>query len=254
MTPPLDFSSLKPTEDVWHGFRRFHFIVEGRKCWVAVPKNPRPGHRWAWWMIFPDAFPERTGEQVLPGRGYYVAFMDVGNSFGAPSALAQLSAFYRVLTGLGLNAKPALVGISRGGLFTFNWAAQNPDKVSAIYNDAPVCSFASWPYENGAGREGKDWKELLAVYGFKNDREALDSPLQPLRELDAVARAGIPVIHVVGDADSVVPVAENTEPLEKEYLRLGGKIVVIHRPGCGHHPHGLDDPAPVIDFIIEHER
>ncbi len=29
---------------------------------------------------------------------------------------------------------------------------------------------------------------------------------------------------------------------------------VIHKPGVGHHPHGLDDPKPVVDFIVKHAR
>jgi hypothetical protein len=55
---------------------------------------------------------------------------------------------------------------------------------------------------------------------------------------------------VVGDADEVVPVAENTAILEERYNKLGGKIRVIHKPGIGHHPHSLQDPAPIVDFIL----
>jgi hypothetical protein len=27
---------------------------------------------------------------------------------------------------------------------------------------------------------------------------------------------------------------------------------VIHEPDKGHHPHGLADPRPVVDFVIAH--
>jgi hypothetical protein len=27
---------------------------------------------------------------------------------------------------------------------------------------------------------------------------------------------------------------------------------VIHKPGIGHHPHGLDDPGPVVEFVVRH--
>ncbi len=30
---------------------------------------------------------------------------------------------------------------------------------------------------------------------------------------------------------------------------MGGPIQVILKPKCGHHPHGLEDPKPVLDFI-----
>jgi hypothetical protein len=61
----------------------------------------------------------------------------------------------------------------------------------------------------------------------------------------AVIIAGIALVHVVGDDDDVVPPAER-------YAKLGGTIDVIHKPGCGHHPHGLDDPAPVVAFLVRH--
>ncbi len=60
------------------------------------------------------------------------------------------------------------------------------------------------------------------------------------------------LIHVVGDADNTVPPAENTAIIEARYKKLGGTIQVIHKPGIGHHPHGLDDPTPVVEFILKH--
>jgi hypothetical protein len=29
---------------------------------------------------------------------------------------------------------------------------------------------------------------------------------------------------------------------------------LIHKPGVGHHPHGLDDPLPVVEFIEKHTQ
>ena len=40
--------------------------------------------------------------------------------------------------------------------------------------------------------------------------------------------------------------------IEKRYLSLGGVIQVIHKPGVGHHPHGLENPEPVVQFILDH--
>jgi hypothetical protein len=50
-----------------------------------------------------------------------------------------------------------------------------------------------------------------------------------------------------------VPPADNTLVLAERYRALGGTIEVIHRPVVGHHPHGLDDPKPVLDFISAHQ-
>ena len=63
-----------------------------------------------------------------------------------------------------------------------------------------------------------------------------------------------PEAHVVGDADVVVPVAENTAIIESRYKKLGGEIRVIHKSGVGHHPHSLKDPGPIVAFVLRHTR
>jgi hypothetical protein len=49
-----------------------------------------------------------------------------------------------------------------------------------------------------------------------------------------------------------VPPAENALIIEQRYKQLGGEFEIIHKPGVNHHPHGLDDPKPVVDFILKH--
>ena len=92
----------------------------------------------------------------------------------------------------------------------------------------------------------------FAKYGFKEETEALSYKKNPIDTLDPLAKAKIALIHVVGDSDDVVPVAENTALIEERYRKLGGEIQVIHKPGVGHHPHGLEDPSPVVEFILKH--
>lgn len=41
---------------------------------------------------------------------------------------------------------------------------------------------------------------------------------------------------------------------EKKYTEYGGNIKMIVKPGVGHHPHSLEDPQPVIDFILKNMR
>jgi pimeloyl-ACP methyl ester carboxylesterase len=62
----------------------------------------------------------------------------------------------------------------------------------------------------------------------------------------------VPLLHIVGDADEVVPVAENTAILAARYHALGGSIEIISKPGVGHHPHSLVDPTPIVEFILRH--
>ena len=49
--------------------------------------------------------------------------------------------------------------------------------------------------------------------------------------------------------DDVVIYEENGKVLENFYKSNGGCIKVICRSMAGHHPHGLDDPTPIINFI-----
>jgi len=240
------------TVDIWNGYQRYNFTVDGCPAWVVVPKTNSPGQRWSWCMEFPDFFTKRCATLQLLEAGYYSAHITVGNTFGCPKAVVQFNDFYQRLTAQGLNVRPVLIGISRGGLYAYHWAAANPGRVGAIYGDAPVCDIKSWPGNQGQSKGSpNDWAELIADYGFPNEAAALAYTNNPIEILAPLAKAGIPIIHVVGDSDDVVPVAENTAILEKRYRELGGQIQVIHKPGVGHHPHGLDDPTPVVQFILK---
>ena len=62
----------------------------------------------------------------------------------------------------------------------------------------------------------------------------------------------IPIIMLYGDADEVVLYAENGKVLEDYYRENGGDMKVICKPGCGHHPHSLEDPTPIMEFVEAH--
>ena len=252
---PAGFKLTWPGEtiDSWHGFRRHLFTVDGCPAWVVEPKQALPGRSWSWCLEFPDAFTERCAAPALLEKGFHHAHIAVGNTFGCPAALKHFDAFYASLVAQGLGPKPALIGISRGGLYAYRWAAGQPERVSVIYGDAPVCDFKSWPAGRGRGQGSPaDWQALQKSYAFADEAAALAYPGNPIDTLAPLARAHVALIHVVGDADPVVPVEENTALIEARYRKLGGTIEVIHKPGVGHHPHGLDDPTPVVDFILRH--
>jgi pimeloyl-ACP methyl ester carboxylesterase len=142
-------------------------------------------------------------------------------------------------------------GMSRGGLYVYSWAHQNPDKVAAIYADAPVCDIKSLLALHNGQPDPARWKMVVGAFGFHDVNEALAYRGSPIDNLAPLAKAGVPLLHVVGDADTVVPVEENTRVLEQRYKALGGSIQVIVKPGVGH-VHGLDDPMPIIEFLVAH--
>ena len=247
-TAAIDWQPSKT--NTWKTFKRLDFTVDGCACWVAVPPKPRSDNPWVWCLEFPTAFDNRTGVMKLVADGYYYVHMSVGNTFGCPSAQAHLDAFYRHITAKGLSPKGTLIGVSRGGLYAYRFAAAHPERVVCIYGDSPVCDFKSWPGGKGKGKGSKgDWTSLINCYGFKDEAEALAYKENPVDLLEPLSKAKIPLIHVVGDADDVVPVEENTAIIEQRYKALGGTINVFHKPGVGHHPHGLEDPTPVVELI-----
>jgi pimeloyl-ACP methyl ester carboxylesterase len=234
----------------FHGFAIFDFQRAGVNCKIVVPQKAAALKPWIWRARFWGHQPQL--DMALLKRGWHVAYCDVGNLFGSPKAVKRWDDFYQfVTTKHGFHKQPALEGMSRGGLIIYNWAKANPGKVTCIYGDAPVCDFKSWPAGKGKGkRSAVAWRACLSAYGF-TDAEALVFKGNPIDDLGPLVKAGVPLIHVVGDADPVVPVAENTAILEMRYRKLGGSIKVIHKPGVGHHPHSLKDPQPLMDFILK---
>lgn len=237
----------------WHGFERHDFKVDGRAAYVVAPKQAATGRPWYWRMRFPGV--AINDDIELLKRGWHVAYLDVANLYGAPKAIEAMDGFYDRMTGPhGLSKKPVLKGLSRGGLFIFNYAAAHPRRVAAIYGDAPVCDFKSWPggKAKGPGSAG-DWRRLLDAYGFDNEAEAMAYAKNPIDNLQPLAEAKIPILLVAGDSDRVVPFEENGGIIASRYKALGGEVAVILKPGCDHHPHGLpDDPTPILDFIDRH--
>ena len=126
-------------------------------------------------------------------------------------------------------------------------------EVACIYGDAPVCDCKSWPGGKGPHKGGSsgNWDSLIKSWGFKDEAEAMAYRFNPVDNLANIAKAKIPIIRVVGDADGAVPPEDNSAIVEERYKKPGGEIVVIHKPGVGHHPHGLDDPKSLVDFIMK---
>jgi hypothetical protein len=241
--------TLDPND--YHGFPRQDEIIDGCPVTIATPRVPAPGRRWVWRAEFLDSFP--AFDLSMLERGWHLVYMNVGNTFGCPSAMAHFDELYRELVGRrGFHPRPLLEGLSRGGLYVYAWAASNPDKVGLIYGDNPVCDFKSWPGGRGAGPgSARDWEELKRCYGFRSDAEALAWPGNPVDRLEPIVAAGIPVIHVFADADEAVPWEENTGALAERIRELGGRIELWRKPGRRHHPHGPDHPAALAAWAIE---
>jgi pimeloyl-ACP methyl ester carboxylesterase len=240
-------------ESRWEGFVRHDFQVDGASAVVVEPKKPLPGRPWAWRGEFFGAFP--NADIALLNSGWHLAYIGVPDLFGAPKAIKVWERFYDVLVkDHGLSPKPALIGLSRGALYCTAWATTHPDKTLLVYLDNGVCDFKSWPggkpkgLGNGKGSP-EEWLKLLKAYDFKDDREAIAYRFNPVDNLATLARAKVPILLIYGDSDKVVPHQENSGLVYDRYKALGGPIERILKPGQDHHPHGLTDPRPIVEFF-----
>ncbi len=240
----------------WKGFVRYDFEFEGRQAHVVMPDNALVGNPWVWRARFPGWHTEMDSLLLL--EGFHIAFINTNNMYGSPGAVKQWDRFYEYLTSThGFHPKVSLEGVSRGGLFVYNWAKSNPEKVNSIYTEAPVCDFKSWPagFGNGKG-SASDWTRLKKEYGFASDEEALDYSGNPIDGLEALARAKVPVLHMIGLNDQVVPPEENTFILIDRYVKLGGPATIIpctegEQDLYGHH-FPIETPRLAADFIRYH--
>ncbi len=231
----------------WNGCARFDFKFKERDAIVVVPKQAAKGRPWIWRPAFFDAFP--SVDKALLEKGFHVVYYDVTHCYGNPRAVALGTEFYEyIIKEYKLSDKVTLEGFSRGGLYALNWAISNPEKVACIYLDAPVCDVFSWP-----GRKDKSlWEGVLNEWRL-TDEQMNDFKGNPIDNLEPLAKARVPIFSVCGDADKVVPYEENMDVVRSRYLALGGPVEVLLKPGVDHHPHSLDNPQPVVDFILRHQ-
>lgn len=239
----------------WNGYQQYHFTVAERKAYIVVPTESAAGKPWVWRARFPGYHAEMDIQ--LLADGYHIGYVDVAGLFGGPSAIAIGDAFYEFVTNQrGLARRPALEGVSRGGLFVYNWAAQNPDKVACIYCDTPVCDFRSWPGGLGDGiGASSEWSKCLAAYELTEESAEAFRGL-PIDHAEKIGGANIPLLHIVSENDRVVPPNENTYLLKARLEKHGHEMEVISvtegtERSNGHH-FAHPDPQRVVRFIKRH--
>ena len=244
-----DFVKVSDTTD-FHGFPYSEFLFEGRQAKIVSPKFTAEGKPWVWRARFWGHEPQT--DIALLELGYHVVYCDVTELFGNKDAVAIWNHFYHFLRKKGFAKKAVLEGMSRGGVYVYNWAAENPRKVACIYADNPVLDLKSWPGGLGAGPGSKkEWELFKKDYQIKNEQDITNFKGSPINKIRKIVKGHYPMLHVCGDADEVVPMQENTFPFIKLIKEAGGDIELILKPGGKHHPHSLKDPKPIVDFILK---
>lgn len=206
------------------------------------------GKPWVWYApTFHKKLPHPKQEgwmiEHLHAKGIAVAGVDVGESMGNPKGRAIFQKLYEHMVEQGYSTKPVLLARSRGGLMLYNWAVEHPDCVAGVAGVYPVCNLLSYP----------GLKKAAKAYGMTPDELTKNiAKHNPIDRLAPLANAKVPVYHIHGDKDGLVPLDKNSAILGKRYEALGGPVTIEVIKGGGHDMkrHWFESKN-LTDFMIE---
>lgn len=234
-------------------FQWERFEVAGHKAFVILPPNdvrqePLP------WILYAPTFDKQLPNERDEGwmierfqkAGIAVAGVDVGESYGSPAGRKVYDALYAHLT-QGQHkcaSKVALLARSRGGLMLYNWAAENPAKVACIAGIYPVCDLRSYP----------GLRKAHAAYALSEEQLTRNLAMHnPVDRLTFLARQNVPIFHIHGDQDNVVPLEANSATIAERYQKLGGTMELKIAKGQGHNMWpGFFQCQELVDFVVAH--
>ncbi|OGV47741.1 MAG: hypothetical protein A2017_16225 [Lentisphaerae bacterium GWF2_44_16] len=237
----------------WASYRRHDFVFENRAATLVYPKFTAPGKPWIWRTEYFGSFSQV--DLAMLEHGWYFVYINVSELWGGKHCLEIMRRFQEhVESEYGFIELPVLLGFSRGGYSAFNYAIRYKDKVGMLYLDAPLLDFRSLAEMKNSENPADGFKRLLKRFPGIAATAFDDVLLTPMDCTEEVAAAKIPIIIVAGDADEIVPYEENTAIFVKRYRELGGNIELIVKHGCKHHPHSLENPGPIADFIMKKRK
>lgn len=230
----------------WNGFERLDFCFEKRAAIVVLPKKADFHGKWLLKTEYFGAFCRFELEMLA--RGYSLAYLQNETRWhSAADDDAKLHFCDFLKAEFGLSEKCLPVGMSCGGMHAVYFAAKYPERVAALYLDAPVLNLLSCPC--GVGHATNEmYLEFCRDTGMTVST-LINYRNHPIDNAQKLIQNKIPLFLVCGDSDNIVPYCENGEILKKMYEEAGLPFQSVLKPGCGHHPHGLEDTAPLVEFF-----
>ena len=226
------------------------FAIEGQTAFLIQPdtKPAKGAMPWVWYAPTLRGLPggaEKWMFERFLKAGIAIAGIDVGESYGSPKGRAAYSALHKhLVVKRGLAKQACLLARSRGGLMLYSWAAENPDKVRCITGIYPVCYIASYPgLPRASGAYELTAKQLKAQLAKHN----------PIDRLAPLAKAKVPIFHIHGDMDRLVPLDKNSAIIKQRYDALGSSMTLEVVKGQGHNMWvGWFQSQALVDFLIKH--
>jgi len=229
---------------------RTNIMVNDHRAFTIIPADLDPDEPIPWVWYAPTLGNGLPGQHEiwmfnrLYTNGIAIAGIDVGESYGSPKGVAIYQALYDKLTRENrFSRKPVLLGRSRGGLMLYSWAVRNPSSIGAIAGIYPVCNLVSYPgLERAAPAFHMSAEELRTNLG----------KLNPVEMLAPLAAAKIPIFHLQGDNDKVVPLGPNSKLLADRINTMGGNAQIRVIKGQGHNLwNGWFTNEELIRFIMK---
>ena len=242
--------------EIWNGFEMSRFELSGKKALVVFPKEGTANGKWLLKTEYFGAFPDT--EIKLLEKGYHVAHIETKTRWYIEEdnqAKKELCDYMHEK--LGLSRRCAIVGMSCGGMQGIYFGAKYPYLVSCMYLDAPGVDFLSVVFGLGKTATCRDLPGFQAQYIRDTGRTLVDTISyreHPLDYIPKLVEYGIPAVIVSGDSDTVVCYEENGLLLQKAYEKAGIPHEVYIKKGGDHHPHGLEDNTPIVDFILKYDK
>ena len=226
------------------------FDLQGHEAFLILPDNParKTNIPWVWYAPTLPGLPSQAEKWMFErflASGIAIAGIDVGESYGSPAGTSLYSAFHQELTQQrGLATQACLLARSRGGLMLYNWASENPSNVRCIAGIYPVCNLTSYP----------GIPKASPAYGLSSaELEANSTRYNPVDRLAPLANAKVPIFHIHGDSDRVVPLEQNSKLLFDRYIAMHGPMQLEVVPGQGHNMWvGWFQSQKLVEFVIRH--
>jgi hypothetical protein len=181
---------------------------------VIVPKSVAPGRPW---VFRADAITrDAVIDQALLAHGFHIVIAPLTAQSGA--VLKEWNNAYQLMLDHSFSKKPVLEGTGTAAGEAYAWAIENPDKVACIVSRNPAL-------------------------------RSLMSKTSPLENLDPLAKAGVPLLHLCDNTDPWFN--EQTKIVEQRYRGLGGEITVIVSANDARSPLPPATLARAVDFVSE---
>jgi len=217
---------------------------------IVCPAKGTENGKWVLKTEYFDAFPNIQIE--LLKHGYHLAHIKnltrwhMAEDTEARAELARYMAKeYR------LSKKCVIIGMSCGGMQGIYFASKYPEYVSCMFLDAPVINYLSCPC--GIGKATNEMYEEFVRDTGLDVVKLINYRNHPLDHISNLIKSDIPIFLACGDSDDIVPYDENGKLLKELYEENGKIIETVIKKGVGHHPHGLDDNRPIINFILKYD-